>query len=365
MNSHGTTGPIPTYYRNANPLLYTLQQDHMNIQPYWIMVLQILTFQLLIRTWNLCFHGAFLTSLEFGFIQSLLIFQKENLEKNLKDQEDLLDAIPGESEAAIRAKIRSLSVYLEETKEKMIQYDKKLQFDLFDLLLSTLPLLGHTVWYCYIQSSCMSAEQATVWRCYNAFGYRLFNYIFLSYCNFYYSFAVKSGWFILKRTLEIPIREKFATMFEKFSFYLSGGSFTIVYWFTTALFTPYLITHLLPMIAAYAFMSVIYFTLCSAIGFFTIFLLSKIPILKHLMPIPRVILLKYHLHTRFLYIIALSCYTYPILLTTSYNYSQYLYYGENYIETMTNEFNSRDSAIYFAIFRNSVNERFHSFLSFI
>ncbi|CAF1404610.1 unnamed protein product [Adineta ricciae] len=41
-NNRNVTGPVPRGVQHANPLLYTLAQDHMNIQPYWIMVLQLI-----------------------------------------------------------------------------------------------------------------------------------------------------------------------------------------------------------------------------------------------------------------------------------------------------------------------------------
>ncbi|UJR11479.1 hypothetical protein I4U23_015658 [Adineta vaga] len=70
----------------------------------------------------------------------------------------------------------------------------KLKFDLYDLIVYFLPIYGHGVyWYCYIQSSCMSAEYATAWNCYIAFEYRIFNYIFVSYVNFVLDFRCQSN----------------------------------------------------------------------------------------------------------------------------------------------------------------------------
>jgi hypothetical protein len=57
-------------------------------------------------------------------------------------------------------------------------------------------------------------------------------------------------------------------------------------------------------------------------------------------------------------------YTLPILISTTFNYSQYLYYGENYFETMTNEYNSRDTGTFFKLLQNSVSTRFHFSLPF-
>ncbi len=75
MNSTGTTGPIPIRLQHANPLLFTLPQDHMTIQPYWIMVLQILTVQMGQRIWSEIKYGLFLTALEIGLICWVLRLQ--------------------------------------------------------------------------------------------------------------------------------------------------------------------------------------------------------------------------------------------------------------------------------------------------
>lgn len=363
MNSNGTAGPIPIYYRNANPLLYTLAQDHMSIQPYWIMVLEILGFQLLSRSWNYCRCRAFLLSLEFGLIYLILVKQKTYLENALREQNVLFNELSTNSKLFVNGNTQFLSSYLKMTEKKILQYQRKLRFDFVsDVCLVSLPLLGHHIWYCYIQSSCISAEHATVWNCYNAFGYRLFNYSFLSYCNFYYTSAVKTLVLQQAKDSNSPTSKK--SMYELFSFYCSNVTFNITYCFGTALFIPYAITHLLPMVAAYAFMTIIYFSLWSAFAFFTTFLLCQTPKLQNSLPLPKILLPKYRSWAGFMYVLAFSCYTYPILLVTSFNYSQYLYYGENYIYTMTNEFNSRDTATYVALFRNSVNERLHSLLNF-
>ena len=57
--------------------------------------------------------------------------------------------------------------------------------------------------------------------------------------------------------------------------------------------------------------------------------------------------------------------TLPILLSICYSYSQYLYYGNHYYDTMTDEFNSRSTKTYFRILQASVNEKLHTSLNFI
>jgi hypothetical protein len=70
------------------------------------------------------------------------------------------------------------------------KFSKKVQFNIKDCVHS-LPLLGHAIWYCIKQPSCMSLEDATTWNCYNIFGYQLYNYIFSSYFHFSCNFLIK------------------------------------------------------------------------------------------------------------------------------------------------------------------------------
>jgi hypothetical protein len=66
-----------------------------------------------------------------------------------------------------------------------------------------------------------------------------------------------------------------------------------------------------------------------------------------------------------LFVISFGIYSYPILISTLFNYSQYLYYGEDYFQTMTDEYNSRNTKTYLNILDNSVNQKLHSALNFI
>ncbi|CAF0758864.1 unnamed protein product [Adineta steineri] len=143
--------------------------------------------------------------------------------------------------------------------------------------------------------------------------------------------------------------------------------YCITWLFPGALMLPYVFTHILPMAFAYMFMIIIYIALWSAIYFFMVYIFAAMPGVKILccLYLPRSLLQPYYRIAFTLNTIALSIYTFPILLTVLYNYSQYLYYGENYIQTMSNEYNSRDTATYLAIFRNSVNEKLHTLLNFI
>ncbi|CAF4064207.1 unnamed protein product [Adineta steineri] len=51
-----------------------------------------------------------------------------------------------------------------------------LKYSVLDFFLS-LVSVGHFVYSCYLQTKCSSASNANSWNCYNAFGYRLYNYV--------------------------------------------------------------------------------------------------------------------------------------------------------------------------------------------
>ncbi|CAF1689827.1 unnamed protein product, partial [Adineta ricciae] len=48
---------IPYFYRDANPLLYTLRDDNTVIQPYFLFPLQFLFFDLTLRCWDRLVYG--------------------------------------------------------------------------------------------------------------------------------------------------------------------------------------------------------------------------------------------------------------------------------------------------------------------
>ncbi|CAF1344352.1 unnamed protein product [Adineta ricciae] len=368
MNKNGTTGPIPIYHQNANPLLYTLDQDHMNIQPYWIMVLQIVGLQLFSRTRHLIRYGVFSTTLEIGLLRWTILRQLYTIKVVFEKFDDLLVNVVHHREFVREEFKREIEHIRGRTHQANEKFFKKIDFNMFDYIIHGLPTLGHAIWYCHIQSSCMSAERATPWNCYNAFGYRLFNYVFVSYWNFSFVFGVQLIAFICKDVHKLNLRKKKPKSIIKYvSYIITIGLYLITWAFVGALILPYMFTHIVPMAFAYGFMVVIYFCLWGAVLFSTQ-ILAELPKFTHIVFyffLPSPLLDTFYAMSAAMYSTALFINTFPILLTVFYNYSQYLYYGENFIYTMSNEFNSRDTETYFAIFRNSVNEKLHSLLDFV
>jgi hypothetical protein len=375
MNSNGTTGPIPIRLQHANPLLFTLAQRDMTIQPYWIMILQILALQLIQRVWHLCRYQEFLLTLEIVFIRSfykkqLKIMKNWAIRSIVVPLGDIQIIVQNQSDfpkhsflSSQRKPTLTMIIYnrpfqqvFEKLEKKCNKMGKKLTFDLVDFFLNALPVFGHGIWYCYIQSSCMSAEDATLWNCYNAFGYRIYNYTFVSYCSFCYNFFMKIVVIIVGHDEKKSKSDIVTGLIFCFS--------VITFVFNGALILPYFITHALPMLFIYTFMSAIYF------GVWVILFYLSLAHLSLLLPklyktdflLSRFI--KWIAIYPMLFIVSFGAYSYPILISTLFNYSQYLYYGEDYFQTMTDEYNSRDTTTYLNVLRNSINQKFHSALNF-
>jgi len=236
---------------------------------------------------------------------------------------------------------------IEKLKEIKENYSSKLQFSIQDCL-HTFPLLGHSIWYCVIQSPCTSTEDATTWNCYNAFGYRVYNYLFPSYFHFACTFIMKCAY--RNKIKKFMVKQN--TKLGKLSYYLGLYSSVITFIFVSCLVLPYLLTHVLPMAFAYVFMHAIYFTFIFIVLIVGVFFLHLWCIIDSRITISSVV------------IGASVLYTFPLLISVTYNYSQYLFYGQDYFETMTNEYNTRDTPTYFKLLHNSVNFLFHTILNF-
>jgi hypothetical protein len=64
-------------------------------------------------------------------------------------------------------------------------------------------------------------------------------------------------------------------------------------------------------------------------------------------------------------LLALLITTFPILLSILYNYTQYFYYGESYLQSIVDDYNARDTSRYFTELRNSTQQILHSAVNFL
>jgi len=77
-NSYNNTGMV------VNPILGTFPPDEINIQPYWLVVLQLLVSQLCQRIWHYVRYKTWFTTLEIAGL--IRIFQNRLANKNATDR---------------------------------------------------------------------------------------------------------------------------------------------------------------------------------------------------------------------------------------------------------------------------------------
>ncbi|CAF4045397.1 unnamed protein product [Adineta steineri] len=167
-NNNNVTGPVPIRVRNANPLLYTLAQDHMNIQPYWIMILELIFKDFIFqRIWNRWRYKTWFTTQEIAFY-FLFVLREGDQERNTTVQKQFETSLKQSAanreptnlhnveitDTVSRLSVRDqkgLELYIEESKEKRSSYySKKMRFDIFDIIFNCLPLSGHAICTVYI-----------------------------------------------------------------------------------------------------------------------------------------------------------------------------------------------------------------------
>ncbi|CAM4759559.1 unnamed protein product [Rotaria magnacalcarata] len=337
------------------------------------MVLQYLFIQLLQRCYNKYRYKQFLTTLEIGLTRRALLEDMEMINSEFQQMggalltsENLLFNIQ-----SVFGSEGKLSLLHEKFRKRFASTERKMKFDFIDLIVHVLPVVAHSLWYCVIQSSRMSAQDATIWNCYNLFGYRLYNYVFVSYISFCLTFFVKllAQMFENRTEPEHGDPKQNKKPRRKISHVIGLCSSTIGFFFVGTLILPYIFTNIIPMFFIYIFMFTIYISCWVTIFTFVASFHRKENVLKGLLvsfvtPANKPTILK--VQTRiFKVLLAFSIELFPMLLTIFYNYSQYIYYGEDYYETMTNEFNSRNTSAYFNRMEVSIEQIFHTILSSI
>jgi hypothetical protein len=398
MNPNGATGSIPISVQNANPLLYTLPQENTSVRPYWMVLLQTIVAQQNERIAKKASGYGWYTAWELGVICWLA-------KANIVIEENVLEPLPYLISMIIgylatehslqttrsihgsrfqRSSPRIIAYFIPTYIQKRLilrvknvndiskrschnqqriaklydiyrKYEKGILFSHTDWL-HIGPLLGHIIWFCSIQASCMSAEKATPWNCYAVFGYRLYHYIFPSYFNFACGFLMKCAY---RKTFDeemaiknINIQESKHKKLLYFDYYLRFYQSVIPFIFCSCLVLPYFLTNVIPMICTYIFMHIIYFLPLFIILMYGGFFMHLPCIIDHRITISSVF-------------IAFSILTtIPVLFSIMFSYSEYLFYGEDYFQTMTDEFNSRYTPTYFKLLQNSPSFVMHTVLNF-
>ncbi|UJR13131.1 hypothetical protein I4U23_000155 [Adineta vaga] len=351
MNKFNAEEFMSKLYTNANPLLNTFRNDNVSIQPYFVLALQFVFSESCQRIWNRFIYKTWSLPIE------LISFERDKYSHRY-------------SKPKVSEKTRSLvnsfpTVYIFQEWKNMTIKTKKMRkiptFDIFDICFSALPLIAHTIWYCYAQASCLSASNAHVWDCYNLFGYRLYNYIFSGYAEFTLTFLSKLILFYQNYD-ELKRRNRRKQSWRRFSsriiFYLSLISSSVTFLFIGSLILPYFITNIIPMIFIYLFVLIIYIYILTVIIIF----------IKYFTFFPRIQMLSYELllnqyHRRRRIGIQIGIKLLPTILLILFNLSQYFYYESDYWKSITKEIDSRSEDLYFYRVGYSPEQIFHTILT--
>jgi len=355
----------------VNPLLSTFPANEINIQPYWIVILELIVLQFCQRIWHHFTYNTWFTTLEIAGL--IKIFQKNPTDLNSTNQPASLPT--DETINNSPSNTSNSNVDITADRYRLTKLLNMIAIDYFDAV-NCLLILGHAIWYCVIQSTCIvsSSSVATPWNCYNAFGYRLFNYVFVSYCttalNCVYKTYIQGYKEVIKTDAE---RGSFRWLIH----YASLIIIMVGLVFVTCLILPFFLTNVLPMFVIYIWMSVIYLGTSSYLIFSGFTAYDDIEELRQAKQLPNdkppdnenccsfLFSLEEMPKVALSMLLAFLITTFPILLSIFFNYTQYFYYGDGYLKSIDDDYNSRDTSQYFSLLQNSSKQILHSVLNFV
>lgn len=262
--------------------------------------------------------------------------------------------------------------------ERLATLRSTISIDYFDAV-NCLLILGHAIWYCVIQSKCINSSSsiATPWNCYNALGYRLFNYVFVSYFSTALDCVYKTYMLGFHEILKVDAKKGSCRWT---AYYATLIIIALSLLFTTCLMLPFVLTNVIPMFFVYIWMSIIYIGVCIYLVY------SSFRIYRDFKQMPAKIQKKDVTEDKdsdqleycsFMFtakeipqvaasmLLAMVITTFPILLAIFYNYTQYFYYGETYLRTIEDEYKSRDTINYLNVLVNSAQQSLHLALNFL
>ena len=302
MANTSTTGRV------GNPLLYSLPSGRITLQPYWVIICQYVFLQICQRLWNRIRYKTWLLHLELIILFGL----------------------------AYGSTKTSLSYNFE--------------IDVFDALQS-LSVMAHFIWYCILQTSCMSAPNADDWKCFNIFGYMLMNYVTPSAINLIITVGTKLSWCMkVLESREYTSSNKVRLGLWIFWCFVPTIAFLFV-------MSVYYFVNLAPMFICYLWVILIWLIGAGLIGVIFGLLLLTCPINRELIDI-----FPFGRFVRAMFISFESTLA-AYLLVLLYNYTQYWYFGDTYINAMVSEYQSRDTNTYFQVLKNSTEQIGHTILA--
>jgi hypothetical protein len=213
----------------------------------------------------------------------------------------------------------------------------------------------------------MSAEGGSTWNCYNIFGYRLYNYIFTSYTDFLGNFISKMRLTFgnYEKETEDKAKNKVLHILSRIIFYTSLSFSIVTFFFVGGLLLPYLLTNVIPMTIVYINIVVIYIFVVALIMFLILCLEFFIAIITYERESTAGSLILRILRYARLFTFTYGLRLFPNILSILFNLSQYLYYGEDYYQALTDEYISRDPTTFIQNLQNQTSQVAHTILDTI
>ena len=288
-NSSATVG-------HGNPVLYTF--TGFAIEPYWLIIIQLLVIQMLQRLYS-----------RFSPLKG-------------------------------HKKTWHIPLEIRVLKSKENEELPPMEVSIVDILLS-LVSVAHFIYACYRQTECSSSVNYTAWRCYNAFGYRLFNYVLPSTI----SVLVQSSAKLTGDTFHPEKKRDIIILVLLMICIVLNGILLIV-------FIPFTITNALPMLVGFCWLLIpLLFALIITYALF----ISTILWCKKKKNFRRLFLAHFAVGLQVFF-----C----LIIAMAYNCSQYCYFGGGYLEVIGYEFNSRDTGRWGSTLVNSSQLQAHTILAF-
>ena len=210
------------------------------------------------------------------------------------------------------------------------------KYSIIDFILS-LVSVGHFIYACYLQTKCVNSTNTSSWNCYNAFGYRLFNYVLPNLV----SVLVQSGVQLAHTIRHREDDSSTMTSVRNVCKMLLLGATIIMNVILCIIFIPFLITNVLPMLVGFCWLLLpllIVLTVTYAIFITTVAsIIGKCGLCQNGY-------CKRFFLTHFLVgLQVFGC----LIISMAYNYSQYCYFGGGYIRVLGYEFESRETKLIF------------------
>lgn len=203
--------------------------------------------------------------------------------------------------------------------------------------------MGHFAYACYLQTKCSSAAYANGWRCYNALGYRLFNYVLPSIVSVLVEAFVQLANMIKASKDPKNQVSKNPLNYVKWSLLIT----TIVLNCIVCLsFIPFVISNVIPMLISYCW--VLLPILGILVLTYATFITAVVNAIKRCQDCGCVYCLKFFGTHCVVGVQVFGC----LVFSMAYNYSQYSLFGASYSDVIWCEFQSRDTVYWYKSLTN-------------